>query len=230
MSNNEISQLKKSSLIAYKLILDQIMNSKLKPGEVITEVSLSEQFGISRTPVREAIRKLENEGLINTDNRKKKIYYLTNQDIENIFDLKIAIESFIAGLAAVHGSKEQRDALSNVVIRIQELINERTIGKKDEDSFFKEWLETDKKFHKLLFQMAGNQRAEQIVGILNVQWHRIKMSLLAIEGRVEKASIEHRLIGEAVISRNKHEAEEAVRLHLINLKSVLIRLMAAFNY
>ena len=230
MINKDVNQKKSSRITAYKLILDQILNSKLKSGEIVTEISLSGQLGISRTPVREALRKLENEGLIITDNRIKKIYYLSARDIENIFDIKISIESLIAGLAATYGTTEQMNELSNTLIHIQELVNERTNGKKDEDSFFAEWFETDKKFHQLLFQMAGNQRAEQIISILNVQWHRIKMSLWAIEGRVEKAAEEHGLIGKAVISRNKKEAEEAVRLHLNNLKSVLIRLMSAFNY
>lgn len=230
MINKTISQNKSSSITAYNLILDQILDSKLKPGEIITEVSLSEQFGISRTPVREAIRRLENEGLVITENRIKKIYYLSSLDIENIFDIKISIESLIARLAATNGTKEQMNELSNTVIRIQELIKEKANGVKDEGLFFMEWLETDKKFHYLLFQMSGNQRAEQIINILNVQWHRIKLSLLAIEGRVEKAAEEHELIGRAVLSRNGQEAENAVKLHLNNLKSVLIRLMSAFHY
>ena len=100
----------------------------------------------------------------------------------------------------------------------------------DEATFFREWLETDNKFHKILFTMAGNQRAEQFVNVLNVQWHRIKTGLLAIEGRVEKSALEHAEIGEAVISGNSKKAENAVREHLSNLKSVLIKLMTTFNY
>lgn len=230
MEKTEKKEIRRSGSIAYALILEQILNFTRKPGEVITEVSLSEQFGISRTPVREAISRLENEGLIITENRTKKIYYLTSADIENIFDLKIAIESSIAGKAAVSGNKEDRDSLSNILILFNELISDKTSGKKDEDTFFKEWLEADKCFHKLLFNMAGNQRAEQFVNILNIQWHRIKMGLLAIEGRVEKAEVEHAIIGNAVISGNRQQGEDAVRDHLTNLKSELIKLMKTFNY
>ncbi len=221
---------KNSSLSAYNIILKKIIDAELKPGEIITEVSLSEKLGISRTPVRDAIQRLEMEGLVVTENRTKKIYYLTPHDVENIFDLKIAIESTVARLAAVKGSEEQMNELSNIVLNIRDLLIELKNNPENEDLFFKRWIETDKKFHAKLFEMADNQRSEQIIGTLNTQWHRIKLGLSAIEGRMEKSAYEHEAIGNAVISRKPDEAELAVKNHLSNLKNVLLRIMQVFSF
>ena len=78
--------------------------------------------------------------------------------------------------------------------------------------------------------MADNTRAEQIINTLNTQWHRIKMGLSAIEGRMEKSATEHEMIGKAIISRDTVAAEEAVKNHLSNLKNVLLKIMQAFSF
>ncbi|MFI0429323.1 GntR family transcriptional regulator [Mariniflexile sp. HMF6888] len=218
-----------SSLTAYQIILDKIINNELKPGEVITEVSLSEKLGLSRTPVRDAVQRLEMEGLVVTENRTKKIYYLTPLDIENIFDLKISIESTIARLAAEKGTDKQMNELGDIVLTIHDLLIERKNNPERMDHFFERWIEADKKFHAKLFEISDNQRAEQIITTLNTQWHRIKMGLSAIEGRIEKSAFEHKAIGNAIISRKPEEAEQAVIKHLTNLKDVLLKIMQAFN-
>jgi DNA-binding GntR family transcriptional regulator len=226
---NEI-RTKNSTDLAYQKILEAILNFTLKPGEIVTEINLSEKLGLSRTPIRDAIRKLENEGLIITQNRTKKIYFLTEKDVEEIFDLKIAVESLIAGQAAKRGTKQQIDALSNITIEIRQLLEKKSNDSIKDDDFFSEWLKTDERFHDLLFEMSGNQRARQIILTLNTQWHRIKVGLSAIEGRTEKGAIEHEKIGKAIIQKNATEAENAMRSHLENLKVMLLKLMKAFNY
>jgi GntR family transcriptional regulator, rspAB operon transcriptional repressor len=226
--NEIISQ--NSTDVAYKKILDSILDFSLKPNEIITEIGLSEKLGLSRTPIRDAIRRLENDGLIVTQNRTKKVYFLTEKDVEEIFDLKIAIESLVAAQAAEKGTPGQIDTLSNLTVEIQLLLEKKSSGKIEDDVFFTEWLKTDEQFHDLLFEMSGNQRARQIIHMLNTQWHRIKVGLSAIEGRTEKGAVEHENIGKAIIQRNPEAAEKAVRTHLINLKVMLLKLMKAFNF
>lgn len=222
---------KNSTESAYHRILHGILDFTLKPGEVVTEIDLSNRLGLSRTPIREAIKKLENEGLIITQNRVKKINFLTEKDIEEIFDVKIALESLIAGQASERGTEEQMNALSNVIIEIRQLIEKKQqeAYQSDED-FFSDWLKTDEKFHALLFEMSGNKRAELIIHTLNNQWHRIKVGLSAIEGRTEKSAGEHENIGNAVILRDAEAAGMAVRNHLENLRTMLLKLMKTFHY
>lgn len=218
-----------TNLSVYELIKNQILKLELKPGEIVTEALFAEKHGLSRTPVREAVQRLESEGLIISVNRTKKIYYLTPFDIENIFDLKIAIESSVARLATEKGTKAQLDDLINLVLEIRHLIDELKANGENE-TFFERWIETDERFHAKLFEMAQNPRAEQIIKTLNTQWHRIKMGLSAIEGRMEKSAIEHEIIGNAIISRDLNAAEMAVKNHLSNLKNVLLKIMQAFNF
>ena len=78
--------------------------------------------------------------------------------------------------------------------------------------------------------MADNQRASQYIQTLNMQWHRIKIGLSAIEGRVEKSAVEHELIGKAIVNRDGFEAEKLMKEHLHNLKMMLLRLMQTFQY
>jgi DNA-binding GntR family transcriptional regulator len=226
----ESTEIKNSTEYAYQMILNSILELKLKPDEIITEVDLSEKLGLSRTPVREAISRLENEGLIVTQNRTKKVYFLSEKDVEEIFDLKIAIESLVARQAAEKGSKEQINALGDVVIEIRRLREKKVKKEIEDEDFLKGWLEADVKFHELLFKMSGNQRAKQIIQTLNVQWHRIKLGITAIEGKTEKVVGEHEAIGKAIIQRKPEAAEWAVRNHLENLKIMLLKLMKTFNY
>jgi len=211
----------------YNAILENIMQGKLKPGEVVTEISLSEQLGISRTPVREALKQLEIEGLIETEGRIKRVYYLSLQDIEEIFDLKIAIEADIARKAAQSTDNSLKEKLGDTIIEMNRL--RELLSKEQEAScVLKKWLALDKEFHSILFQLAGNQRARQFIKRLNIQWHRIKFGIMAIEGRIERAIIEHKAIGEAIISCDGPEAEAQMDMHLTRLKEFLINLMKTF--
>ena len=100
---------------AYSLILEEIINGSLKPGEVVTEVFLAEKFGLSRTPVREALNRFQCEGLICTSNRTKRIYSLSGHDIEEIFELKKLIEGNVAQKAAENITKSQAGELSVIM-------------------------------------------------------------------------------------------------------------------
>jgi len=226
----ETIQITNSTEFAYQRILDSIQNYSLKPGEIVTEVELSEKLGLSRTPVREAISKLESDGLIVTQNRTKKINFLTDIDIEEIFDIKMAIESLIARQAAEKGTREQMNVLGNLLIDIRRLTEKKVKMGMPDDVYFEEWLRKDEQFHNLLFEMSDNKRAQQIIQTLNMQWHRIKLGLSAIDGRTEKTTAEHEAIGKAIIQREPEAAEKAVHHHLFNLKIMLRKLMKTFNY
>ena len=90
--------------------------------------------------------------------------------------------------------------------------------------------ENDRNFHNLIFEMADNTRARQIIDMLNMQWHRIRLGIKAMEGRIEKAAVEHEQIGKAIISQNEQEAKLAIQSHYGNLKKELVQMMRAFGY
>lgn len=215
---------------AYSLILEEIISGSLKPGEVVTEVYLAEKYGISRTPVREALSRFQCEGLINTSNRTKRIYSLSIQDIEEIFELKKLIEGDITLKAAENLTVAQAKELKQIVTEMTELSEFGPENEAQEEELLQKWLDLDKKFHNILFSACGNQRAQQFIQRLNLQWHRLKIGLVAIEGRIGHAILEHREIANAVIEKNPDKAREIMIEHLENLKKVILKLMYAFNY
>ncbi len=215
---------------AYDLLVQKILDSTLKAGEVVTEFSLAERFKLGRTPIREALKKLEIEGLIQIRNRTKIIQQLSDNDIEEIFDLKILLESNIARVATLKGTASQKRKLEVILMEMKEYKNSYLINVAyNNDKYLKEWLRLDESFHKLLFEMAGNERIIRIIRGLNLQWHRFKIGLMAIEDRIERAVDEHCQIGLAIIKNEPDLAEKAMHDHLLSLKRVLITLKKVFS-
>ena len=223
-------KLKNSFEEAYSLILAEIVNGTLKPGEVVTEVFLAEKYGISRTPVREALNRFQCEGLINTSNRTKRIYSLTGHDIEEIFEMKELIEGNVAKEAAEKLTEKQSEELSQIIKRMKKLSDTSPENESEEQELLDNWLILDRQFHELIFTAAGNKRAQQYILKLNLQWHRLKVGLIAIEGRIGKAILEHEAIATAILEKDPEKARNTMVEHLDDLKNVIIKLMRAFNY
>jgi len=215
---------------AYSLILEEILNGTLRPGEVITEVDLAGRYGISRTPVREALSRFQFEGLISTSNRTKRIYSLSSYDIEEIFEMKELIEGNVAKLAAERITDKQAKDLQRVVRGMKRLSKKNPENESEEMELLDTWLDLDKQFHEIIFTAAGNKRAQQYIQLLNLQWHRLNAGLIAIEGRISKAITEHEDIADAITERNPEKARSTMVEHLESLKKVIIKLMAAFGY
>jgi DNA-binding GntR family transcriptional regulator len=214
---------------AYNKIKNMILNLELHPGQIVTESNLSQTLNISRTPIREILKDLEQEGLIITKNRKKIVYELTIKEVEEIFDMKKIIEGNIVKWAAERGKEEDFLKLKKILIEIQQVFID-----KSENNYTTElinsWIEMDKKLHSLFFKMASNNKAEEIIAKLNTQWYRLKVGILAIEGRIEKAILEHQLITKAIIEKDAELAKNLMQSHLENLKVVLINIMRIFYY
>ena len=221
---------KRSFEDAYSLILEEILNGSLRPGEVVTEVFLAEKYGISRTPVREALNRFRCQGLISTSNRTKRIYSLSSKDLEEIFELKELIEGHVAKKAAERLTEIQAEELSLIINEMKKLSDAGAASESDEKGLVEKWLDLDRQFHGLLFNASGNLRAQQFIQNLNLQWHRLKVGLAAIEGRISLAILEHEGIGKAILARDPEKAGTLMVDHLENLKRIILKLMNAFNY
>lgn len=227
--NNEFKN-EKPDNVAYIKIQDMIMSSKIKPGEMITETDMSERLGISRTPVREAIQKLEQEGLIFTENRRKYVYVLTVKEIEEIFDIKICLESKMCYWASKRGTKEQKEKLSVLINEMENLVQIRPDDEVSQKIWFNKWVELDNTLHQLIFEMAKNSRATTYLNNLNKQWHRLRVGLMAMEDRIEKSINEHKELVYPIIDGNERAAKEKMEIHLQNLKRFLVQILKMFHY
>jgi len=213
----------------YSLILGQIISGTLMPGEVITESGLAQRFGQSRTPVREALNRLECEGLIITTNRTKRVVSPGKMDILEIFELKELIEGDVAYKAARNINDRQVKQLEEIIRNMNSLALKKPHNETEEKELLDQWFTLDRQFHGLLFECAGNKRTRQLIATLNLQWHRMKVGLAAMEGRVGYAINEHALIAAAVIKKDPAKARKEMVAHLENLKKVIVRLMSAFG-
>ncbi len=215
---------------AYDAIQGLILSSKIKPEQIITEMGLSERLKIGRTPVREAIKILEQEGLIVRENRRKRVYLLTVKEAQEIFDIKIVLESAICAWAAERGIEKDFRHLEKIFNDMLNLISTRTDDEDSEKLWFEKWVKKDEELHQLIFKMAGNKRAENFILNLNKQWHRLRVGLMAMEGRIEKSVEEHKQFVEAILNRDPIGAKEAMREHLSNLRKVLVQILEMFHY
>ena len=135
---------------------DAIRRGVLKPGERLMEIQLAEELGVSRTPVREAIRKLELEGyVIMMPRRGTYVASMSIRDINEIFEIRTALESLSNGLAAERITDEELESLQRLLVMIGGYVEEGNMDK---------IVETDIEFHDLLYRAARNSR---LVGIIS---------------------------------------------------------------
>ncbi len=212
---------------AYQRIIGGIMNGELKPGLVVSEHTLSQMYNVGRTPIREALKRLEGEGFIINSDRKKRIYALTQEDIREIFDLKIEIEGMVAGKAASCSDETARAEMQQIMDEI-EAFKDRLGTEKGSPEEIEHWLNLDRRFHEQLYKMASNSRAKGIIDNLNAQWHRIRVGLSAITGHLDGSIKEHQRIGSAVLDMEPELASAAIKAHFKSLKDRIITLMNTF--
>ncbi|MCA1928049.1 MAG: GntR family transcriptional regulator [Calditerrivibrio sp.] len=177
-------------------------------GERLIEPKLAEIYGISRTPIREALRQLESEGFIEIVPRKGAVVKeLTLSDIDNLYAIKANLE----GLAA-------RQAVENITDRdIEKLIsvNEKFISLfKGGDGVVEEYLKYNISFHNYFIKMSNNVKLVEILEGLNKNFQRFRSVLVSKVDRVEEAYLEHNKIIEAFRKRNAEYVEKAVRYHI----------------
>jgi DNA-binding GntR family transcriptional regulator len=202
---------------AYDLVKARIMNLDLKPGQYVTDSQIADELNISRTPARDALRLLEHEGfLISEARRGWKVYSLSLEDIHEIFDIKVVLESMIARRAAECDDEEKRVALKDVMERMKQ-----AAAAKDDEA----WRQADIELHDTIFSMCPNERAVRIIRNLNEQWWRVRIGFLAMQGRIERSNPEHEAIVESILAGNGEKAEHWMRVHLNNVREELVRLL-----
>jgi DNA-binding GntR family transcriptional regulator len=218
---------------AYMQIKKKIVNFELRPGSLVTETELAKMLNISRTPVREALRQLQQEGLMKSERHKKRVYMLTQRELDEIFDLKIAIEPYIASLASQRKTKFTSSVLRKVMNDIQSYLTQnraRLNSLQSDNQLMKDWLKIDEDFHAAIFDAAKNAKGFTITGSLNILWQRQQTGILAMEGRLEKSISEHLEIGNSILSGDSAKAAKLMAEHLDKLYKSLSALMRAFYF
>lgn len=196
---------------------EAIRKGILEPGERLMEVQLAEELGISRTPVREAIRKLEQEGyVIMMPRRGTYVSDISTNDVKEIFEIRSALESLAAGLAARRIEPEELETLQNLLVEI-----EGYIAKKDIEKI----VETDIKFHGLLYKVSRNERLVNIISNLKEQLARFRTLSMSYPGRLQETLEEHSEMVEAIANGDVSSARDAAEHHMERAEKTLLKAM-----
>ena len=198
---------------------EAIRKGILKPGERIMEIQLAEELGVSRTPVREAIRKLELEGyVVMMPRRGTYVANMSIRDINEIFEIRTALESLSNGLAAEHITDEELEHLQRLLVIIGGYIKEGNMEK---------IVETDIEFHDLLYRAARNSRLVGIISNLREQLTRFRTLSMSYPGRLETTLEEHREIVEAIAEGDVKRAKKAAEHHMEMSEKTLLKAVDA---
>ena len=178
------------------------------------EIQLAEQLGVSRTPVREAIRKLELEGFVVMIPRKGAyVAGISLKDIVDVFEVRAALEALAAGLAAERITDEELETLERMLVRIGKCIDSEDL---------QELIEIDTAFHEALYQASRNEKLVQIINNLREQIQRFRSTSLAYPGRMKEALEEHKKIVEAISERKAAQARQLAQQHIENAENSML--------
>ena len=200
--------------LVFESIREAIIGGQLPPGERLMEIQLAEEMGVSRTPVREAIRKLELEGLVVMIPRKGAyVSGLSMKDISDVFEIRSALEGLAAELASERATEEELENMERHLVRIAEGIEKGDITSV---------VEVDTDFHGMLYTASRNQWLGQIINNLREQIQRFRQTSLSYPGRMRVALEEHRRIVEAISSRDPELARKLAAEHIENAENSLM--------
>lgn len=184
------------------------------PGERLMEIQLAEDLGVSRTPVREAIRKLELEGfVVIIPRRGTYVADISIRDINEVYEIRIALDVLAAGLAAARISSEDFIKLNEYLHEIEECI---------ENNHTDKLVELDVAFHDVLYHASNNKRLVGIISNLREQMTRIRTRSMNYRDRRHETFQEHRKLVAAIADKNVEEAKRIAREHLENAERTLL--------
>ncbi|HJA70441.1 MAG TPA: GntR family transcriptional regulator [Candidatus Lachnoclostridium stercoravium] len=194
----------------FQTLEEDILQGRLKPGEVITELRLSKALGVSRTPIREALQHLEQESLVEIrPNRGAVVLGITRDDLEVIYDMRIRLEGLAASLAAKTADEEQLNAMKEV-LDLQEFYVEK--NNPDEQEIF------DSRFHEMVYEFSGKRILYEVLKNLHRRITRYRRLSVTDMDRARKAITEHREIYEAIRDGNGSLADTLTIRHVENAK------------
>ena len=189
-------------------VVTAIASGELKPGERLMELQLAAKLGVSRTPIREAIRMLEQEGLAVTIPRKgAEVAKMTEKDMEDVLQVREALDELAASVACEQISEEQLAVLRRTMHEFEESTKTRDL---------KRIAEADVRFHDIIYQATGNPRLVSMLSNLGEQMYRYRVEYLKEEKNYPVLIREHALIVEGLTVKDKKKVTDTMHTHVKN--------------
>lgn len=196
-------------------IREDILSGKYKENDELKEMTIGEELGVSRTPVREAFRQLELEGLIQIiPNKGAYVTGITKKDVKDIYMIRSLLEGLCAAWATENISEELMEELEeNVYLADFHVQKEH----------FEQVAQLDNRFHEILYIASGSKQLEHRLRDFHQYVARIRKRTLATKERSIASNNEHRMIMEAMKEKNAQKAQELANMHMINAYENMIK-------
>ncbi len=203
--------------VVYNTLREAILKGELKAGERLMELQLASKLGVSRTPIREAIRMLELEGLAVTIPRKgAEVAKMTVKDMEDVLEVREALDELAAKIACNKITEEQLQTLSKVKDAFEESTKTTDI---------KQIAMYDEKFHDVIYESTGNVRLVNLLNNLREQIYRYRVEYLKNVEVYPRLIEEHETILKALQDRNQELVVEAMRDHVENQATAVTQII-----
>ena len=200
--------------VVFENLREAIVEGRLKPGQRLMEVQLVEQLGVSRTPVREAIRKLELEGLVVMVPRKGA--YVANisvKDLMDVLEIRASLEGLGASLAAERRNDEDIKNLAALEVEFEEAVRTQNIDM---------LLKKDIEFHECIFKSTNNKKLHQLINSLWEQVYRFRVTYISDYDSTVNIIEEHKMILDAIKRRDNKLAKKYAMEHIQKAENFMI--------
>lgn len=192
--------------MVYSRLEEEILVGQISQGSALGEIALSKRLGVSRTPIRGALHRLAEEGLVEiVPNKGAKVLGINLDDLIDIYRIRERLEGLASSLAAKRISEKEMDELSEAVDLVDFYI------KRNDTEHIKE---LDTVFHSIIYKASGSRFLERTLSELHRKIKAYRKRSLTVPGRLEKSAAEHREILEAIKARDSEKADELTSLHV----------------
>ena len=201
--------------VVFKTLRQAILIGELKPGERLMEIHLANRLGVSRTPIREAIRKLELEGLVTMIPRRgAEVSQITVKSLKDVLEVRKALDALAIELACERITEEEIEALEKACTKFEEATrtkDARIMAQADVD------------LHHIIVKASRNEKLDQMVNNLAEQMYRYRFEHIKDVASHQRLIEEHKEILESLRSKNNQHAAEAVKLHIDNQEKAIMQ-------
>jgi DNA-binding GntR family transcriptional regulator len=215
LSKIDLNDYKPLREVIFNVLREAIIVGELKPGERLMEVQLAEKMGVSRTPVREAIRKLELEGLVTMIPRKgAHVSGLSTKDIMDVLEVRSSLDGLATSLAAIRMTDDELKSLQSVNAQFSNYTEKGNLQGS---------IKKDVEFHEIIYKASRNEKLLQIVNNLREQVHRFRVIYLKDYVSPKELIKEHLEIVDAIKNRDELLSQKTAQNHIQKQEEAILK-------
>lgn len=203
-----------NSAVVYERIKQAILDATFEPGAPLVEATIAKRFGVSRTPIREALLRLEQDGIVERSDRGLRVRERSPEEVLDIYETRIVLESTVARVAAERHTQFDR-------IRLERALQNPPDPAKVEPAAL---ARHNRDFHQAIWLASHNESLVDLLGRLSLHLARYPATTLSYPGRWETAIDEHRQLVEAILARDSEKSASIAEHHFTQARDIRLAL------